>query len=207
MYQAYQRQASSGVKTVGWWQTALPSSTSGIRLFFKYHSHPHRDHHHGSWDYHWTLEIIIYKAYTTKIWRSILPFYFPLSLVCSENFSVPPNNLRFEPNLVDIICCTCQNFLISTWWYWSRILQVSEFYSDPETKVLNLRFCQTCLTLLNGKVSELYILDIRQEDEGIYYCRSAFSFNMWRNNSTFEGNNHIAAFMELKHRWISFGGS
>ena len=32
--------------------------------------------------------------------------------------------------------------------------QVSEFYSDSSTKV-----------------SELYILDIRQEDEGVYYCR------------------------------------
>ena len=36
--------------------------------------------------------------------------------------------------------------------------QVSEFYSDSSTKV-----------------SELYILDIRQEDEGVYYCRYRIS--------------------------------
>ena len=45
-------------------------------------------------------------------------------------------------------------------------------------------------------MSELYILDIRQEDEGIYYCRSAFSLNT--NMSTFEDINLFFAFMEVE---------
>jgi len=49
----------------------------------------------------------------------------------------------------------------------SPLFQVSEFYSDPETKV-----------------SELYILDIRQEDEGIYYCRGRNAAGSARANFT-----------------------